>query len=108
VQDTTKEDEIERFMRELERGKWATIFWHGFQGILGTFPKGEILFRRGWYLLLNTSRIVGIHTRCTTTSLGTEIKASLGIVFEEDFGEFSVGCQSYKSEGTTWFCGNKY
>ena len=37
-----REEEIEIFSRELERGKWAANFWHGFQGRLGTFPKGEI------------------------------------------------------------------
>jgi hypothetical protein len=40
--------------------------------------------------------------------LGTEIKASVGMVFKAVFGEFSVGGRPYRNEGTEVYCGHKY
>jgi hypothetical protein len=57
--------------------------------------------------LLKTGR-TQIHTSRTAASLGTEIEASVGTVFEVAFGEFSVGGRPYRGEGTAACCGHKY
>jgi hypothetical protein len=40
------------------------------------------------------------------TILGMKIEASVGTIFEEYFGEFSIGGQPYRREGTTTYCGH--
>jgi hypothetical protein len=58
--------------------------------------------------LQKTSHTVRIRTGCTTTSLGTKIEASVGIVLKASIGECSIGGWLYKSEGTITYCGNKF
>jgi hypothetical protein len=46
VQETTREEEIERFPRELERGKWAARRAH-FPRKIGHISQANFLFKSG-------------------------------------------------------------